>query len=220
MSRSRSHIGRRNRALAIQPKSQKNGPDQSLAVPNFERLRPKASSGGPGSDPGFEKTQTRGPAGSEKEGRVMNTKHGGELLKVAEVAERLNFSVPAIRAMVNRGDITGIRVGRNYRIPRRELERILGGIDDHSPPLTKPPRGEKSAPTRLELESLCELLLYPDLRERLDELAPYTSETMSEILTVLARTAEPPRAVGSTLGQKGGVHYPTTGPEPGFKDAF
>jgi excisionase family DNA binding protein len=47
-----------------------------------------------------------------------------ELMTVTEVAQVLRMSSQAIRDMIKRGEINAVRVGRQYRIPRSEVERI------------------------------------------------------------------------------------------------
>jgi len=47
-----------------------------------------------------------------------------ELMTVTEVAQVLRMSSQAIRDMIKRGGINAVRVGRQYRIPRSEVERI------------------------------------------------------------------------------------------------
>ena len=47
-----------------------------------------------------------------------------ELMTVTEVAKVLRMSSQAIRDMIKRGEINAVRVGRQYRIPRSEVERI------------------------------------------------------------------------------------------------
>lgn len=47
-----------------------------------------------------------------------------ELMTVTEVAQVLRMSSQAIRDMLKRGEINAVRVGRQYRIPRSEVERI------------------------------------------------------------------------------------------------
>lgn len=47
-----------------------------------------------------------------------------ELLTVTEVAKVLRVTSQAVRDMIRRGDIQAVRLGRQYRIPRSELDRI------------------------------------------------------------------------------------------------
>jgi len=48
------------------------------------------------------------------------------LLTVAEVASVLRTSERNVRDIIDRGEIEAIRVGVQWRIPRRELERLTG----------------------------------------------------------------------------------------------
>lgn len=47
-----------------------------------------------------------------------------ELLTVSEVAKVLRMTSQAVRDMIKRGELDAARVGRQYRIPRSEVERI------------------------------------------------------------------------------------------------
>ncbi len=43
-----------------------------------------------------------------------------------ELARALKVSGEAVRARLRRGEIKGLRVGRLWRVPREEAERLLG----------------------------------------------------------------------------------------------
>jgi excisionase family DNA binding protein len=47
-------------------------------------------------------------------------------LKTTEVAEILRVSRPTVRSMMQRGELTGRLVGRQWRIPASEVRRVLG----------------------------------------------------------------------------------------------
>ena len=47
------------------------------------------------------------------------------LLRVPEAALRLRVSKQTIRNMIHSGDIGAIRVGRNFKVPESELQRLL-----------------------------------------------------------------------------------------------
>lgn len=49
----------------------------------------------------------------------------GELLTVPEVADALRVSAATIRNWIAQGTVLAVNVGRQYRIPRRELDRML-----------------------------------------------------------------------------------------------
>jgi len=51
------------------------------------------------------------------------------MLTVAEVAERLRVSKMSIYRALDRGEITGYRIGRLVRIPQAALDRFLTGAD-------------------------------------------------------------------------------------------
>lgn len=48
-----------------------------------------------------------------------------ELLTVAEVAETLRVSTMTVYRLVRSGEIPAVRVGRNYRIRRSDLDAYL-----------------------------------------------------------------------------------------------
>lgn len=48
-----------------------------------------------------------------------------ELLTVAEVAERCRIHPATVRAMIERGDLPGVRIGKLYRVPREAVERLV-----------------------------------------------------------------------------------------------
>jgi excisionase family DNA binding protein len=60
----------------------------------------------------------------------MNIREGsgpsvGPLLTVAEVADMLRVSNMTVYRLIKAGDISALRVGKNYRIRQQELEDYL-----------------------------------------------------------------------------------------------
>ena len=53
----------------------------------------------------------------------MSDDHLPELLTVAEAAVVLRMSAPTVRRALARGELTGLRVGRQWRIERDALTR-------------------------------------------------------------------------------------------------
>ena len=51
------------------------------------------------------------------------------LLSTSVAAERVHVSSQAIRDWIRRGDIKGIRIGRNYKVPASEIDRLLADLD-------------------------------------------------------------------------------------------
>lgn len=49
------------------------------------------------------------------------------LLTAAEVADELRVSTMTVYRLVRRGELPAVRVGRNYRIRRRDLTAYLEG---------------------------------------------------------------------------------------------
>jgi len=56
---------------------------------------------------------------------MKNTTNFVQLLTVAAVCAILGVSRPTVHALVQRGALTGIRVGRVVRIPAPDVERFL-----------------------------------------------------------------------------------------------
>ncbi|MBW3576840.1 MAG: helix-turn-helix domain-containing protein [Actinobacteria bacterium] len=50
-----------------------------------------------------------------------------ELLTVAEVADLLRVSTMTVYRLIRSGELPAVRVGRNYRVRRDELETYLAG---------------------------------------------------------------------------------------------
>ncbi len=48
-----------------------------------------------------------------------------ELLTVKEFAERVRVSVSTVRNWIKAGTIKAVQIGRSYKIPAEELERVL-----------------------------------------------------------------------------------------------
>ncbi len=49
-----------------------------------------------------------------------------ECFSIEETAARLNVSAKLIRAMIKRGELRAIRLGRILRIPESEIQRLTG----------------------------------------------------------------------------------------------
>ena len=50
-----------------------------------------------------------------------------DVFTIPEVAERLRIHPRSVRHLIERGDLTALRVGRLYRIPAVNLEAFLRG---------------------------------------------------------------------------------------------
>ena len=46
-------------------------------------------------------------------------------LTVAEVAKWCRIHPATVRAMIERGDLAGVRIGKVYRIPREAVDRLV-----------------------------------------------------------------------------------------------
>ena len=49
-----------------------------------------------------------------------------ELLSVFDVAQRLNLHVKTVRGYVREGRLKAVRIGKQYRIAREDLEALTG----------------------------------------------------------------------------------------------
>jgi excisionase family DNA binding protein len=54
---------------------------------------------------------------------------GEKLLKVEEVKELISFSSLTIRRWLREGKLKGIKVGKEWRIPRGDLQEFLGHVE-------------------------------------------------------------------------------------------
>jgi len=60
-----------------------------------------------------------------KQVRVTKTTNFVQLLTVAAVAAALAVTSPTVHALIQRGELTGVRVGRVYRVPVTSVEQFL-----------------------------------------------------------------------------------------------
>lgn len=51
--------------------------------------------------------------------------HNVQVYKVKEVAEMFRVSMQAVRNMISRGQLAAVKIGKDYRIPVSEVDRIL-----------------------------------------------------------------------------------------------
>jgi excisionase family DNA binding protein len=56
---------------------------------------------------------------------ATETAQATRLLRVSEVAARLQLAVPTVYALIRRGALPGVRVGGSVRVDPAELERFL-----------------------------------------------------------------------------------------------
>jgi excisionase family DNA binding protein len=56
-----------------------------------------------------------------------------ELFSVEQVADRLGLHVRTVRAYVRDGRLKAVRIGKQYRIARADLEALTGGPVPPSP---------------------------------------------------------------------------------------
>lgn len=48
-----------------------------------------------------------------------------EYLKVKDIADMLGLSILTIYEYIKRGEVQAIKLGRNYRVERKEFERFI-----------------------------------------------------------------------------------------------
>jgi len=70
-----------------------------------------------------EKNQRTRPTGERE--NIMDTQNTIKLLRLTEVAERLDVSMPTVRRLVKDGRIKSIRVGRVIRVRPIDLESYI-----------------------------------------------------------------------------------------------
>ena len=116
-------------------------------------------------------------------------------LYLARLADKVGVSVDHLQAHLTRARqeqhvLSGVRTSPRSSQKHNGSQRSgdLGKpVSGHQPqPVVREP-----APGRVELEWLCQLLLYPFLRSRWGELAEFASEPMRPLLLALASTDQP-----------------------------
>lgn len=55
-----------------------------------------------------------------------------EYLKVKDIADLLGLSILTIYDYIKRGEVQAIRLGRNYRVERKEFEKFLKKHTTHN----------------------------------------------------------------------------------------
>ena len=75
-----------------------------------------------------EKNQRTRPTGERE--NIMDTQNTIKLLRLTEVAERLDVSMPTVRRLVKGGKIKSVRVGRVLRVRPLDLESYLQGSEN------------------------------------------------------------------------------------------
>jgi len=55
----------------------------------------------------------------------MNQPQNGSAYTVSEVGEKLNLSDPVVRRAARSGKLRAFRVGREWRFPRRPIDKLL-----------------------------------------------------------------------------------------------
>jgi excisionase family DNA binding protein len=71
-----------------------------------------------------------------------------ELYSVEQVAERLGLHVRTVRQYVRAGKLKAVRIGKQYRIARADLEALTGG------PVPEPPRATAVRHRHVEVSSV------------------------------------------------------------------
>lgn len=74
-----------------------------------------------------------------------------ELYSVEQVAERLGLHVRTVRNYVREGKLAAVRIGKQYRIAREDLEAFTGR------PVAAPPRESARRHRHIEVSSIVEI---------------------------------------------------------------
>jgi len=83
-----------------------------------------------------------------------------ELYSVEQVAERLGLHVKTVRGYVREGRLKAVRIGKQYRIARQDLEALTGRPE----PAPEPVRRER----HIEVSSIVEIdVVSPEMANRL-----------------------------------------------------
>lgn len=88
-----------------------------------------------------------------------------QLYSAQEVAEQLGLHVRTVRAYLRDGRLRAVRIGKQYRITREDLEAFSGS------PLTDPPEARRHR--HVEVSSIVEI----------DAVSPETAHRISTLLT-------------------------------------
>ncbi len=94
-----------------------------------------------------------------------------ELFSVEQVAERLGLHVRTVRNYVRDGRLKAVRIGKQYRIARADLEALTGG------PVPESPRASAGRVRRVQVATVVEI----------DAVARATADRVSN--TVIAAAA-------------------------------
>jgi excisionase family DNA binding protein len=95
------------------------------------------------------------------------------LYSVEQVAEQLGLHVRTVRAYLRSGRLQGVRIGKQYRIAREDLESLTGRP---SAPVAEPVRRHR----HVDVSSIVQV----------DAISP---ETVSRVTNMLMATAKAPR---------------------------
>jgi excisionase family DNA binding protein len=74
-----------------------------------------------------------------------------ELLSVEQVAERLGLHVRTVRNYVRDGRLKAVRIGKQYRIARADLDALTGGVS------TAAPREDAGRYRRVEVSTIVQV---------------------------------------------------------------
>lgn len=90
-----------------------------------------------------------------------------QLYSAEEVAEQLGLHVRTVRGYVRDGRLRAVRIGKQYRITREDLEAFVGA------PVTDPPAARRNR--HVDVSSIVEI----------DAVAPETAHRVSTLLTAV-----------------------------------
>jgi excisionase family DNA binding protein len=75
------------------------------------------------------------------------------LLKIPEVMTRLAIGQTKLYELMATGELRSVRVGRSRRIPKDELERFIGDLDDSRPNMAIAREGSATRPNLVAARS-------------------------------------------------------------------
>jgi excisionase family DNA binding protein len=78
----------------------------------------------------------------------------GELYSVEQVAERLGLHVKTVRSYVREGRLKAVRIGKQYRIAREDLEALTGRPEPPPEPIRRERHVEVSSIVEIDAISL------------------------------------------------------------------
>ncbi|MQS07360.1 helix-turn-helix domain-containing protein [Streptomyces alkaliphilus] len=106
-----------------------------------------------------------------------------ELYSVGDVAELLGLHVRTVRNYVRTGRLKAVRIGKQYRIAREDVEALIGGTADPDP--SQGERSRKAPGDRPSVEA-----------STIVRIDPVDPDTAHRLVTLVTASVQPGRAGG------------------------